>query len=124
MRESLDRCHYLCISAAEPLNPLHIIMIIDATATKRRKRVRVRVCHITLLGGNRALADFQVTPPFGSSMLKQSLSEAERGGAQPSASANSVLALHQSLGDVDYEIFRRRNGCPDGRGIFWAGGNE
>lgn len=31
--------------------------------------MRVRNAHIALEGGNRAFADFQVTPPFGRSML-------------------------------------------------------
>lgn len=39
-------------------------------AMDTKKRVRVNKTRIALHGGNLALADFQLTPPFGSSMMR------------------------------------------------------
>ena len=60
---------HLCISWADVVMPRHSIKTMPANATKRRKRVRVRKCRTALDGGSRALVDFQVTPPLGSSIV-------------------------------------------------------
>ena len=60
---------YFCISSAVPLRPRHKSTINPPSATKSRKRVFVRKYHIALVGGNRALADFHVMPPFGYSIV-------------------------------------------------------
>ncbi|KAF3401592.1 hypothetical protein F1880_010074 [Penicillium rolfsii] len=39
-------------------------------ATVTKKRVRVRRTRIALHGGRPALADFQLTPPFGNSIIR------------------------------------------------------
>ena len=59
----------LCISDAELLIPLHINMINPVSATANRNRVLISRCRNALDGGNRAFADFHVTPPFGSSIV-------------------------------------------------------
>jgi len=61
---------YLCISGADELMPCHSNTIMAAMAMRRRKRALVRTTNIALPGGRRALAAFQLTPPFGSSMMK------------------------------------------------------
>jgi len=60
---------YLCKSPAVPLKPRNSNTIMPPIATKSRKRVRVRKCHIALEGGKRAFADFHETPLFGSNIL-------------------------------------------------------
>jgi len=65
------RSAYLCISSAVPLKPFHSNSTIPNTATNSRNRVRVMKFHIALLGGNLARADFQLTPPLGSSMVRE-----------------------------------------------------
>lgn len=67
-----------CISAAEVLIPRHNNTTTPERATKRRNRVRVRKLNIALEGGSRALADFQVTPPLGRSIVEKK----DAGGVQ------------------------------------------
>ena len=50
--------------------PCHNSTTRPARATKTRKRVLVRKWTTALDGGNRALADFHVTPPLGSSIVQ------------------------------------------------------
>ena len=60
---------YLCISFAEPLSPLHSNTLVTVKATRTNIRVRNTNLRTCWYGGSRALADFQVTPPLGSSMV-------------------------------------------------------
>lgn len=60
---------YLCISEAEVLTPRQSSRTIPTSAKHNKKRVLVRNTHIALVGGRFAFADFQVTPPFGKSMI-------------------------------------------------------
>lgn len=70
---------YLCISPAVPLNPFHNKSIMPVTASDSRNLVRVMKFHIAREGGSRARAAFQLTPPFGRSMLgKDTPSGAQR----------------------------------------------
>jgi len=59
----------LCISFAEPLSPLHSNTLVTVKATRTNIRVRNTNLRTCWYGGSRALADFQVTPPLGSSMV-------------------------------------------------------
>lgn len=60
---------YFCISDADLLTPRHKRRTRPVTANETRKRVRVRRTRTARHGGRRALADFQVTPPFGNNMV-------------------------------------------------------
>lgn len=60
---------YFCISDADLLTPRHNRMIRPVTANETRKRVRVRRTRTARHGGRRDLADFQLTPPLGKSMM-------------------------------------------------------
>jgi hypothetical protein len=64
---------YFCISDADLLTPRHSRMTRPVTATETKKRVRVRRTRIALHGGRPALADFQLTPPFGNSMIREGI---------------------------------------------------
>lgn len=67
---------HLCISEADLLIPRHIKISRPVMARVMRKRVRVRSTTSALHGGNLALADFHVIPPFGRSIfavIEQSL---------------------------------------------------
>ena len=57
------------------LTPRHIRISKPVRATETRKRVRVSSTSTARHGGNRALADFQVTPPLGKSMVEYETSE-------------------------------------------------
>jgi hypothetical protein len=59
----------LCISEAELRIPRHSNNIMPARVRRKRKRVLVNSTHIALVAGRFALVAFQLTPPFGSSML-------------------------------------------------------
>jgi hypothetical protein len=65
---------HLCISDADLLTPRHMRMSRPVKAMDTKKRVRVNKTRIALHGGNLALADFQLTPPFGSSMMRGNMS--------------------------------------------------
>lgn len=54
---------------ADKLKPLHSNTTKPVNATEIRNRGRVRKTRRALHGGNLDLADFHVTPPFGSSMV-------------------------------------------------------
>jgi hypothetical protein len=58
----------LFISPADELTPRHNNRVIPARATESKNRVLVRKTHIARVGGKFALAIFQLTPPFGSSI--------------------------------------------------------
>jgi len=58
----------LCISLADEETPLHNNNTIPAKATHSKNRVLVKKIHITLVGGSRDLAAFQLTPPLGRSI--------------------------------------------------------
>jgi hypothetical protein len=60
---------HFCISDAELLIPRHNKTIRPVMARDIKKRVLVTRTRIARHGGNLALADFHVTPPFGSSIL-------------------------------------------------------
>src|SRR5436190_23033298 len=60
---------YRCISPAVPLKLRHDSISTTAIAKKSRNLVLVMECQITLVGGRRARAAFQFTPPFGRSMV-------------------------------------------------------
>jgi hypothetical protein len=60
---------YFCISEADLLTPRHNRMMRPVTAKETRKRVLVRRTKTARHGGRRDLADFQLTPPFGSNMM-------------------------------------------------------
>lgn len=60
---------YLCISDAELLIPRHSNKMMPVTATRSKKRVRVTRFQTTRVGGNCALAAFQLKPPLGRSIL-------------------------------------------------------
>lgn len=62
---------YLCISLAEDRMPRHSSNMMPTMARVSRKRVLVNNTHRALVGGNCALADFQVMPPLGRSMVTE-----------------------------------------------------
>ena len=68
---SLDCSTHLCISPAVPRKPFHINITIPTIATTSKNFVRVKKFQIALEGGSRAFADFQLTPPLGSSILSR-----------------------------------------------------
>lgn len=49
--------------------PRHSNNMVPIKATKTRKRVLVMKSHIALVGGSDDFADFQETPPLGSSIV-------------------------------------------------------
>lgn len=61
---------YLCISLALCDIPRQVSNIIPTSETQTRKRVRVTNAHTAREGGSCALADFQVIPPLGRSIVK------------------------------------------------------
>lgn len=63
------RYAYFCISDADLLTPRHSRITRPVTAMVTRNRVLVSRSRTARHGGNRALADFQVTPPFDNNMM-------------------------------------------------------
>jgi hypothetical protein len=61
---------YFCIPDADLLTPRHSRITRPVTAIETKNRVRVRRTRTALHGGRPALADFQLTPPFGSNMFR------------------------------------------------------
>lgn len=53
-------------------------------AMETKKRVRVNRTRMALHGGNLALADFQLTPPFGNNMMRDDMRLCRIPGAIPS----------------------------------------
>ena len=60
---------YFDISRVDTVIPLHNKTMRPVRATATRNRVRVKNINTAFQGGNLALADFQLTPPLGSSMM-------------------------------------------------------
>lgn len=69
---SVENKTNLCISDAEVLMPRQNSSITPVTATHNRNLVLVKKVHTALVGGKLALATFQLIPPFGSNIFKQS----------------------------------------------------
>lgn len=88
-------------------------------AMNSRNLVRVRKFHIAREGGNRDLADFQVTPPLGSNMVLVwvSAQRASKGCVSPSAR----LLLRSVLGGfvLRPQNFRVEILMETGRGHQW-----
>lgn len=70
MMDGVLSLSYLCISDADLLTPRHMRISRPVKAMETKKRVRVNKTMTALHGGNLALADFQLTPPFGNNMMK------------------------------------------------------
>ena len=62
---------YFDICCVDTLIPLHNKIIRPVSATATRNLVRVKNIIMAFQGGNLDLADFQVTPPLGKSILKK-----------------------------------------------------
>lgn len=89
------------MSPADEETPLHNNNIIPAKATHSKNRVLVKKIHITLVGGSRDLAAFQLTPPLGRSIAP--LSVASSPPFQMSEINQSVQkrAMHPGLRRTD-----------------------
>jgi hypothetical protein len=86
----------LCIRDADMLMmPRHSNNTTPTIVTSKRKRVLANSAHIALVGGSRALAAFQLTPPLGSSILATSGDPQH----QPGASIVSPVG-HRAAGAV------------------------
>lgn len=77
--------------------PRHSNKTMPARARVRRTRVLVRNTHMARVGGNCALADFQVMPPFGRSMVGASSSAWRRPDSIQEQDAMSVAVERPRL---------------------------